>query len=103
MAEKIDLFRRALAGATRAIAKDAENLDAAYALINQYLAPPSQDWYAIHRNYWISNQRSIAALPKDVVKSLSLDDPTVMTTAMATQIPDNYDEWLKIWAQIRAA
>jgi len=86
-----------------AIAKSAQNLDAAYSLINQYLTPPSQDWYAIHRNYWISNQQSIDALPKSVVDKLSLNNPSAMSTAIATEIPSNYDQWLKTWAEIKAA
>jgi spermidine/putrescine transport system substrate-binding protein len=86
-----------------AIPKSAQNLDAAYALIDHYLSPPSQDFYATHYNYWISNQASIDALPSDVVKQLSLDHPDVMQTAIATQIAPNYDEWLKVWAEIKAA
>jgi hypothetical protein len=37
-----------------------------------------------------------------VVKDLSLDNPEVMSTAIATQIAPNYDEWLKTWAEIKA-
>jgi spermidine/putrescine transport system substrate-binding protein len=86
-----------------AVPKSAQNVDAAYALINHYLAPPAQDFYAKTYNYWISNQKSIDALPDDVVKALSLDHPDVMQTAIATQIAPNYDEWLKVWAEIKAA
>jgi spermidine/putrescine transport system substrate-binding protein len=86
-----------------AIPKSAQNLDAAYGVINHYLSPPSQDFYATHYNYWISNQDSINALPKTVVSDLSLDHPEVMQTAIATQIASNYDEWLKTWAEIKAA
>src|SRR5262245_24748600 len=86
-----------------AIPKSAQNLDAAYAMINHYLAPPAQDYYAENYNYWISNQKSIDALPDKVVKDLSLDHPDVMQTAIATQIASNYDEWLKTWAEIKAA
>ncbi|MGZ3383249.1 MAG: ABC transporter substrate-binding protein, partial [Isosphaeraceae bacterium] len=78
-----------------AIPKSAQNLDAAYAMINHYLSPQAQDYYAVHYNYWISNQLSIEALPQDVVTRLSLDHPDVMQTAIATQIASNYDEWLK--------
>jgi spermidine/putrescine-binding protein len=86
-----------------AIPKSAQNVDAAYGLINDYLAPPAQDFYAVHYNYWISNQRSIDALPDKVVTRLSLDHPDVMQTAIATQIAPNYDAWLKTWAEIKAA
>ena len=86
-----------------AIPKSAQNVDAAYALINDYLSPPAQDYYAENYNYWISNQKSIDALPKKVVQDLSLDHPDVMQTAIATQIAPNYDEWLKTWAEIKAA
>ena len=86
-----------------AIPKSAQNLDAAYAMINHYLAPPAQDYYAENYNYWISNQKSIDALPPKVVSDLSLDHPDVMQTAIATQIAPNYDEWLKTWAEIKAA
>jgi len=85
-----------------AIPKSAQNLDAAYAMINHYLAPPAQDYYAENYNYWISNQKSIDQLPDKVVKDLSLDNPEVMSTAIATQIAPNYDEWLKTWAEIKA-
>jgi hypothetical protein len=71
-------------------------------MINHYLAPPAQDYYAENYNYWISNQKSIDQLPDKVVKDLSLDNPEVMSTAIATQIAPNYDEWLKTWAEIKA-
>jgi hypothetical protein len=32
------------------------------------------------------------------VSKLSMNNPAVMSSALATQIPSNYDEWLKIWA-----
>jgi spermidine/putrescine-binding protein len=86
-----------------AIPKSAQNLDAAYAMINHYLSPPAQDYYAENYNYWISNQKSIDALPEKIVKDLSLDHPDVMQTAIATQIASNYDAWLKAWAEIKAA
>jgi spermidine/putrescine-binding protein len=86
-----------------AIPKSAENVDAAYGVINHYLSPPSQDFYAEHYNYWISNQASIDQLPQSVVTNLSLDHPDVMQTAIATQIASNYDQWLKTWAEIKAA
>jgi spermidine/putrescine transport system substrate-binding protein len=86
-----------------AIPKSAENVDASYALINSYLSPPAQTYYAENYNYWISNQKSIDALPEKVVQQLSLDHPDVMQTAIATQIAPNYDQWLKTWAEIKAA
>lgn len=86
-----------------AIPNSAQNPDAAYAMINHYLSPPAQDYYAENYNYWISNQKSIDALPEKVVQDLSLDHPDVMQTAIATQIAPNYDAWLKTWAEIKAA
>ena len=38
-----------------------------------------------------------------LVQELGLDDPTQLDAAIALQLPDNYDQWLDVYREFKAA
>ncbi|MEX0755485.1 MAG: extracellular solute-binding protein [Actinomycetota bacterium] len=80
-----------------------ENLDAAYAALNYYASPVAQSFYAEEYNYVVSNQETLEELDPQLVKDLRLDQPEQLDSAIALQIPDNYDQWLEVWRAYKAA
>jgi spermidine/putrescine-binding protein len=85
-----------------AIPKSAQNLDAAYAMINHYSGAAGAGLLRRELQLLDLQPEVDRPAPDKVVKDLSLDNPEVMSTAIATQIAPNYDEWLKTWAEIKA-
>jgi spermidine/putrescine transport system substrate-binding protein len=80
-----------------------ENLDAAYAALNYYASPVAQSFYAEEYNYVVSNQETLDELDPKLVEDLRLDQPEQLDSAIALQIPENYDRWLEVWRAYKAA
>jgi spermidine/putrescine transport system substrate-binding protein len=80
-----------------------ENVDAAYAAMNYYVSPTPQTFYAESYTYIVSDQRTIDQLDPALVEQLGLDDPTQLDSAIALQLPDNYDEWLSVYRDFKSA
>ncbi len=81
----------------------AENLDAAYALINHYAEPEVQAYQARKFSYLVSNQDTLSAVPEEIVKAIGLEHPEQLQQAIPYVIPENYDQWQEVWRRVRAA
>ena len=86
-----------------AIGANAENVDAAYALINHYAKPETQAWQAENFFYLVSNQETLDAVSPKIVDEAGLEDPGSFEHAIPYAIPDNYDAWQEAWREIKAA
>jgi spermidine/putrescine transport system substrate-binding protein len=80
-----------------------ENLDAAYAAMNYYVSPTPQTFYAESYTYIVSDQRTLDELDPELVNELGLDDPGQLDSAIALQLPENYDAWLAAYRDFKAA
>jgi spermidine/putrescine transport system substrate-binding protein len=80
-----------------------QNEDAAYAAMNHYISPQTQSFYAESYTYLVSDQRTLDVLKPALVQELGLDDPTQLDAAIALQLPDNYDQWLDVYREFKAA
>ena len=78
------------------IAKGAKNLDAAYAALAYYVSPTPQRYYATSYTYMVSNTKTVATLPKALVRQIGLDHPERLQNLVAFNLPPNYDRWLQI-------
>ena len=85
------------------LSAQAENVDAAYAAMNYYVSPTPQTYYAESYTYIVSDQRTIDQLDPKLVDELGLDDPAQLDSAIALQLPENYDEWLAVFRDFKAA
>jgi spermidine/putrescine-binding protein len=85
------------------LSSSAENVDAAYAAMNYYISPTPQAHFAESYTYIVSDQRTLAELDPKLVESLGLDDPTQLDSAIALQLPENYDEWLAAYREFKTA
>jgi spermidine/putrescine-binding protein len=85
------------------LSAQAENVDAAYAAMNYYVSPTPQTYYAESYTYIVSDQRTIDQLDPELVDQLGLDDPAQLDSAIALQLPENYDEWLAVFRDFKAA
>jgi spermidine/putrescine transport system substrate-binding protein len=85
------------------LSAQAENVDAAYAAMNHYVSPVAQTFYAESYTYIVSDQRTVDELDPALVQELGLDDPTQLDTAIALQLPENYDEWLAAFREFKVA
>jgi spermidine/putrescine-binding protein len=85
------------------ISSTTENLDAAYALVNWYMTPQAQEVWVDTYNFIITNQRTVDALDPKLVATLGLDDPSTLTGVIALEQPENYDEWLDAWREVKSA
>jgi spermidine/putrescine-binding protein len=79
------------------ISSDSTNVDNAYGLINYYSSAPPEAWYAKNYTYWVFTQDAPALLSPKLVKSIGLDDPEQLQQAIPLVIPDNYNDWLRVW------
>ena len=80
-----------------------ENVDAAYAAMNYYISPTPQTFYAESYTYVVSDQRTVDQLDPKLVTELGLDDPSHLESAIALQLPENYDAWLAAFRDFKAA
>lgn len=85
------------------IGANAQNLDAAYALINHYAQPKIQAFQARKFSYLVSNQDTLDVLPEEVVHAIGLEHPEQLQAAIPYVIPENYDRWQEVWSRVRAA
>ena len=85
------------------LSANVQNEDAAYAAMNYYVSPEPQSFYAESYTYIVSDQRTLDVLDPELVAELGLDDPTQLESAIALQLPDNYDRWIAAYREIKAA
>jgi len=85
------------------LSANTQNEDAAYAAMNHYISPQTQSFYAESYTYLVSDQRTLDVLKPALVEELGLDDPTQLDAAIALQMPDNYDQWLDVYREFKAA
>jgi spermidine/putrescine-binding protein len=81
-----------------AITADAENIPAAYKLINYFTSEPAQATIAA-ADYTIANPTALPDVPKALratADSSSLDD------VIAEVQPDNYQTWVRAWKEVKA-
>lgn len=80
------------------ISSDAENIDAAYALLNNYMSPETQ---AIMGNdgFVMMNPNGVALVDPDFEES---SDPGALEGAHPEVAPENADLWRKYWQEVRA-
>ncbi|GIU99597.1 MAG: spermidine/putrescine ABC transporter [Actinomycetota bacterium] len=81
----------------------AENVDAAYALINHYAQPEIQAYQARKFQYLVSNQDTLAVLSDAIVRAIGMEHPEQLQAAIPYVIPENYDRWQEVWSRVRAA
>jgi len=85
------------------LSANTQNEDAAYAAMNHYISPQTQSFYAESYTYLVSDQRTLDVLKPALVEELGLDDPAQLDAAIALQMPDNYDQWLDVYREFKAA
>jgi spermidine/putrescine-binding protein len=81
----------------------AENLDAAYALLNHQTSPEVQRFFAEEYHYLVSNRRTLELLEEDLIRRIGLEHPEQLQRAIPLRIPGNYDLWLEAWRTFKAA
>jgi spermidine/putrescine transport system substrate-binding protein len=81
-----------------AVSSDAENVDAAYALINWQASPEAQ---AIRANggYVVTNPEAIPLAEPAARKTA---DPSTIENAIAETEPPDYDEWVRAFREFQA-
>jgi spermidine/putrescine-binding protein len=86
------------------IGRHATNMNAVYALLNWYVSPRVQAIYARTYTEIVTDQATLPLLPKSLVSAIGLSDPAQLAAkGIPTQVPSNYDQWLNVWAEIKAA
>jgi|Deesub1362B_J571_1020462.scaffolds.fasta_scaffold00003_223 spermidine/putrescine-binding protein len=90
-----------------AIVKGTEEEDLAHALVDNYLAPHSQRFFAEEYWYGITNEavvEELAAEDPDLVENLLLDKPEEALAIGHFEYPiENYDRWEEIWNEVKLA
>jgi spermidine/putrescine transport system substrate-binding protein len=88
------------------ISPDAENVDAAYALLNWYPSLPPQIYAATNWSYLTSNQGILEAVPQEVVDAASLDafaGTAEDVNLLPASPPENREEWVAAWIEVKAS
>ncbi len=85
------------------IVKGTKKKYAAHALINHYLDPEVQYIEATDFEYFVSNQKVLDLLTPEEIAAVRLDRPEEIQNSHVEVIPDNYDKWLQIWEEVKAA
>jgi spermidine/putrescine-binding protein len=80
------------------ISTDAQNIPAAYKLINYFVSPPAQAMIA-QAGLTVVNPAAMSEIPKDVRPSA---DPSSLTGVIAEVQPDNYQTWVRAWQEVKA-
>lgn len=81
-----------------AITSDAENIAAAYKLINYFVSAPTQAMIAA-AGLTVVNPAAMSRVPKDVRPSA---DPSSLSGVIAEVQPDNYQTWVRAWQEVKA-
>jgi spermidine/putrescine-binding protein len=80
------------------ISATAQNVDAAYALINHYLSVESQVAFAEEEEYLATNSRVLEEADPEVIAQYGLDAPgEAYTGAIPESEPENDEVWLDEW------
>ena len=85
------------------IGADAQNVDAAYALIDHYSQPETQGWQAENFFYLVSNEDTLEVVSPEVVEEAGLEDPGSFENAVPYEVPANYDKWIEVWREFKSA
>jgi len=80
------------------ISSQAENLDAAYALINEHSSPETQALFG-NNGFVMINPEAVPLVDEEFVES---SDPRILEGAYAEVAPANADLWRKSWQEVRA-
>jgi spermidine/putrescine transport system substrate-binding protein len=81
-----------------AISSDAENVDAAYALINDHSSPETQALFG-NNGFVMINPKAVPLVDEEFVES---SDPRILEGAHPEVAPANADLWRKYWQEVRA-
>ena len=86
------------------IAADAENVDAAYALINWYMTPFVQIKFAEIEEYLASNRRTIEEGDPEIVAAAGLMAPAEMFSGTIYEgDPENREHWQDEWRRFQSS
>ncbi|HET6830566.1 MAG TPA: extracellular solute-binding protein [Solirubrobacterales bacterium] len=80
------------------ITADAENIDAAYKLINYYVSDEGQELIA-QGGLTVVNPSVMPSIPKEFRFTA---DPSSLTDVIAEVQPDNYQTWVRAWQEVKA-
>jgi spermidine/putrescine transport system substrate-binding protein len=85
------------------ISPDAENLDAAYALLNWYSSVPPQVYAATEFNYITSNMTVGDLLTKEAIENSGLDTFGQASNAIPASPPNDREAWVAAWTEVKAS
>jgi len=80
------------------ITSDAQNIPAAYKLINYFVSPPAQALIG-QSGLTVVNPAAIKDIPKDARPSA---DPSSLSGVIAEVQPENYQTWTRAWQEVKA-
>ena len=85
------------------ISPQAQNVNAAYALLNWYLSPKAEMFEAKTWDYTIANTRVLKVAPPAFVKKYGLAEPYHWSNAIPASPPKDREAWTEAWAEVQAA
>jgi spermidine/putrescine transport system substrate-binding protein len=85
------------------ISPDAENLDAAYALLNWYSSVPPQVYAATEFNYITSNMQVGDLLTPEAIANSGLDTFGQASNAIPASPPNDREAWVAAWTEVKAS
>lgn len=80
------------------ISSQAENIDAAYALINDHSSPETQALFG-NGGFVMINPEAVPLVDDEFIES---SDPRILEGAHAEVAPENADVWREYWQEVRA-
>lgn len=80
------------------ISADAQNIPAAYKLINYFVSPQAQALIG-QTGFTVVNPAALDQIPKDARASA---DPSSLSGVIAEVQPDNYQTWTRAWQEVKA-
>jgi spermidine/putrescine-binding protein len=80
------------------ITSKAENIDAAYKLINYFVSRPAQA-IAAQNGFAIVNPQAVAQVPAGFRETA---DPRSIANAIAEVQPDNFQSWVRAWQEVQS-
>jgi spermidine/putrescine-binding protein len=84
------------------ISSTAQNVDAAYALLNYYLSTQAEAYEAKTWHYMVTNQDTLNVVSPAVRKAATLDFPKDFGNALPAAPPaQGYDKWIKAWQEVK--
>jgi spermidine/putrescine transport system substrate-binding protein len=90
------------------ISPEAENIDAAYALLNWYTSLPPQIYAATEFSYVTSNQNIVNEVPDDVLDATGISgfvtsgEDTGNLNLIPASPPENRAAWVAAWTEVKA-